>query len=213
MACCAQCSRNQIRSAYKAYAQAAMKAIRAERCEEIWSEVVNRRVGSKAPAQDSDEQHKRDSFEATFQALSDGGFEEQAALFKKVTDDPEAWEQYSRATFEALLEAAPEQKDRKFVVGEKEKATQPKKLWWLHYPRDHESIDEYWERQQVNGVLLLGPHAGTWRKSKEKAAAGQDVEHSGSPGATRAGHTRSVHSGSRIDQRRASVQKCRRTYG
>ena len=159
-------------AAYKAYAQAAMKAIRAERCEEIWSEVVNLRVGSKAPAQDSDEQRRRDSFKATLQALQDGGFDEQADLFKRVTgaEDPAAWEEYSRTMFEALLEAAPEQKDRRLVVGEKVKATQPKKLWWLHYPPGHTSIDEYWERQQVNGVLLLGPHAGTWRASKQKAA-------------------------------------------
>ena len=157
-------------AAYKAYAAAAMKAIRAERCEEIWSEVVNFRAGSKEPTQDPDDQHQRDSFKATLQALSDGGFEDQAALFKKVAEDPEAWEEYSRAMFEALLEAAPEQKVAMFIVGEKVKAAPPKKLWWLHYPRNHASIDNYWEHQQANGVLLLGSHAGTWRTSKQKAA-------------------------------------------
>ena len=157
-------------AAYKAYAAAAMKAIRAERCEEIWSEVVNFRAGTKEPTQDPDDQHQRNSFKATLQALNDGGFVDQAALFEKVAVDPEAWEEYSRAMFEALLEAAPERKAARLIVGEKVKAAPPKKLWWLHYPRNHASIDNYWENQQANGVLLLGSHAGTWRKSEAKAA-------------------------------------------
>jgi len=160
-------------AAYKACAQEAMQAIRADRCEEIWAEAVNFRAGTKEPTQDPDDQHQRDSFEATHRALLNGGFKDEAALFRNVAEDPTAWEQYTRSLFEALVEAAPQQKDPRLIVGEKAKAPKPKKLWWLQYPRNYESISGYWEKQEINGALLLGGVLTRYRNPKEAANAKQ----------------------------------------
>jgi len=155
-------------AAYTQYAQTAMAAIRADRCEEIWAEVVNFRVGAKSADENPADQRHRDSFQATYQALVDGGFQDGAALFHKVATDSGAWEQYSRTLFEALVEAAPKQTIPSLIVGEKAKAKRPNKLWWLHYPRTFASIHDYWGKQEVNGAVLLGAVVTRLRNPKKR---------------------------------------------
>lgn len=61
------------------------QAIRADRCEHVWAEVINVRG---------------DSFERTHNALECAGFTEEADALHVVSSDPKAWEQYARLTFE-----------------------------------------------------------------------------------------------------------------
>jgi DNA repair photolyase len=61
-------------------------AIRADRCEHVWAEVINVRG---------------DSFDRTWEALQRGGFHGEAAAILFVAHNKEAWEHYARATFEA----------------------------------------------------------------------------------------------------------------
>jgi DNA repair photolyase len=153
-------------AAYTAFAHAAMQAIRAEQCEEIWAEAVNFRAGGKKKKGDVNDRQQRNSFGATLHALTRGGFKEEAALFDRVARDPAAWEGYSRALFEALAEAAPEQTAGRLLIGEKAGVKRPNKLWWLHYPRRTASITEYWEAQQGKGAVLLGAIVTWYRKAK-----------------------------------------------
>jgi len=158
-------------AAYKQFAQAAMKAIRADKCEEIWAEAVNFRAGGKEPAKNPDDQRQRDSFEATLQALVTGGFQEEADMFELVATDSQAWEQYTRTLFEALVEAVPQQTIPNLILGPKVKAERPNKLWWLQYPQNYASITDYWVNQEVNGAVLLGAVVTRYRKPKKQKIA------------------------------------------
>jgi DNA repair photolyase len=71
---------------YSRFAEAMAKALRYDRCEHVWGEVLNARG---------------ESFTRTKAALLAGGFSREAAGFEKVCGDREAWEQYARDTFEA----------------------------------------------------------------------------------------------------------------
>ena len=71
---------------YHQFAHAMAAAIRWERCEHIWAEVLNARG---------------ESFKRTFTALKVAGFDWEANALKSVSADKAAWEQYARATFEA----------------------------------------------------------------------------------------------------------------
>ena len=84
---------------YDAYAEQALEAIRVDRCEHVWAEVINLRG---------------DSFTATVAALEKGGFLKEAESLKSVCgpDSTEAWEQYSRDAFEALARRVPPEKLR-----------------------------------------------------------------------------------------------------
>jgi len=155
-------------AAYVAFAKEAVEAIRADRCEEIWAEVVNFRAGGKKTKNNTDDQLQRNSFTATYEGLVNGGFNGEAALFDNVSKDDALWEAYSRALFEALVEAAPQQKIPKLIVGKKTEAERPNKLWWLHYPRTFDSIHDYWEKQEVNGAVLLGAVVTRLRNPKKK---------------------------------------------
>ena len=158
-------------AAYKQFAQAAMKAIRADKCEEIWAEAVNFRAGGKEPAKNPDDQRQRDSFEATLQALVTGGFQEEADMFELVATDSQAWEQYTRTLFEALVEAVPQQTIPNLILGPKVKAERPNKLWWLQSPQNYASITDYWVNQEVNGAVLLGAVVTRYRKPKKQKIA------------------------------------------
>ena len=87
-----------------------LSAIRADRCEHVWAEVINVRG---------------DSMTRTVQGLIDAGFAREAAALQKVSEDKVAWEDYARATFEAHAANCPASKLRflQYVTA----ASRP---WW-----------------------------------------------------------------------------------
>jgi DNA repair photolyase len=74
---------------YRQFAFEAAAAIRAERCEHVWAEVINVRG---------------ESFTRTEQALGGAGFEKDAALLRHAMGDRQMWERYARLTFQAHSE-------------------------------------------------------------------------------------------------------------
>lgn len=81
---------------YDRFAKEMCEAIRVDRCEHIWAEVMNARG---------------ESFTRTYDALVDGGFTE-ADGFAVVSKDKDEWEKYARATFEAEAKYIPKEKFR-----------------------------------------------------------------------------------------------------
>ena len=71
---------------YDKFAREMAAAIRWERCEHVWAEVINARG---------------ESFRRTYDSLALHGFSEKAAQFKTVSTNPLAWEKYARDTLEA----------------------------------------------------------------------------------------------------------------
>lgn len=71
---------------YTAFARAMYCAIRGDRCEHVWGEIINVRG---------------ESMVRTINALRSGGFDEEASALAAVSTDKAAWEEYARATFEA----------------------------------------------------------------------------------------------------------------
>ena len=90
---------------YDAYVEHAVKAIRIDRCEHVWAEVINLRG---------------DSFIDTCAALEKGGFVEELKRLSSVCGPGSgmAWEQYARDAFEALA-----------------RHIAPDKLRYLQYPK------------------------------------------------------------------------------
>lgn len=72
---------------YTQFAQDLLHAIRPEKCEHIWAEVMNVRG---------------QSLSNTVSALHHAGFEWQASALQRVSQDTAAWEDYARQTFCAL---------------------------------------------------------------------------------------------------------------
>lgn len=107
---------------YLMFASEMASAIRAERCEHVWAEVINLRG---------------ESFMRTLLALAEGGFHVEASRLEIVSNDPEAWEQYARATF--IAHAA---------VG-----ANKGKLRFLQYV--NEKTRRFWECHVENGAVLL----------------------------------------------------------
>jgi hypothetical protein len=98
---------------YDQYAERAVEAIRLDRCEHVWGEVINLRA---------------DSLTATCAALEAGGFTDEADRLKAVCgpESGEAWEQYARDTFGALAKCIPPEKLRFLQY------VKPKHLeWWV----------------------------------------------------------------------------------
>jgi len=77
---------------YARFAREMAAAIRAERCEHVWAEVMNVRG---------------ESFTRTIAALQGGGFRGQAELLQGVMGDKALWEEYARTTFLAHFGALP----------------------------------------------------------------------------------------------------------
>lgn len=149
----------------QSFARRAMAAIQAEQCEEIWAEPVNFRGTKAAPEKPRDEhaRRQRNSFAATMRGLQRGGHADVAERFQHVAADSAAWETYCRATFEACAAAAPRRSDG------------TTKLRWMQYPRDYQSIDQYWKGAEAQGALLLGPIVSSYRKAQlRKLAVGKD---------------------------------------
>jgi DNA repair photolyase len=122
-------------SAYEAYRDWAIKmaaAIRADRCEHVWAEVINLRG---------------ESFTRTILALSQSGFGAMANELTRISNDKQEWEQYARTTFCAHAEAYAGQ------AGPDEKP----KLRFLQYVT--KSTRDWWENQKNDGAVVLGAAA------------------------------------------------------
>ena len=74
---------------YAVFAGNCAKALRTDKCEHVWAEVINVRG---------------ESMLRTCAALQAAGFTEEAARLKLVSEDKVAWEDYARRTFEAHAE-------------------------------------------------------------------------------------------------------------
>lgn len=73
-------------SDYHAFAASMADALRYDRCEHVWAEVINLRG---------------ESFTRTLRALVDSGFYDEANRLEDVTSSKTLWENYARSTFEA----------------------------------------------------------------------------------------------------------------
>lgn len=100
---------------YKKFATDICAAIRHEKCEHVWGEVLNVRGASMT---------------RTVKALRDGGSSESADMLE-ATADQEVWEQYARNTFLNLAMIIPGNKFR-FLQYETEKTRE----WWLSHKND-----------------------------------------------------------------------------
>lgn len=118
---------------YTQFAQDLLHAIRPEKCEHIWAEVMNVR-GS--------------SLSNTVSALHHAGFEWQASALQRVSEDTGAWEEYARATFHAL---------RFNLAPHTHLAGGMPRLRFLQYvtPRTR----DYWAEYTTQGAVLLGAAA------------------------------------------------------
>lgn len=119
---------------YDEYARQAVEAIRADRCEHVWAEVINVRD---------------DSFPATCKALRDDGFNDEAARLEKVFGprSGKAREQYARDTFEALAPLIPPEKFRFLQYANPAHAA-----WWVERePRGAILLGEVFEYLPANG--------------------------------------------------------------
>ena len=106
---------------YPGFARDMAAAIRWERCEHVWAEVLNARG---------------ESFERTFTALTNAGFDWEAQSLKSVSTEKAAWEQYARATFEAHASIYP-----------------PGKLRFMQYIA--KATREWWTARQDQGAIIL----------------------------------------------------------
>lgn len=97
--------------AYLAFAHEMAQALRAERCEHIWAEVINVRG---------------DSFTRTEKALSGAGYYDAAARLVDVSHDRQAWEEYARHTFRAHTEIPANQGKLRFL----QYVTKDTEHWW-----------------------------------------------------------------------------------
>ena len=77
------------REDYDFFARSIYHAIRADRCEHVWAEVINVRG---------------DSFTRTIKALNEAGFVQEAIDLTRVSTNKDEWEEYARQTFEAHAE-------------------------------------------------------------------------------------------------------------
>lgn len=78
------CPSLPVLDSYQEWSAEIMDAIRADRCEHVWAEVINVRG---------------DSMRRTCKALHDAGYEWKAEELHRVSTDKAAWEDYARKTF------------------------------------------------------------------------------------------------------------------
>lgn len=95
---------------YFAFSQKIADAIRVDKCEHVWAEIINLRG---------------ESFDRTIAALLAGEFSEEAHRLLIASQDKNAWEQYARRTFEAHTNSIPPNKLRFLQYVNKQ--TRP---WW-----------------------------------------------------------------------------------
>lgn len=113
---------------YSKFARDMATALRADRCEHVWGEVINARG---------------DSFTRTHDRLIAAGYVEEAAAFNAVSHNPAAWELYARATFEAH---AAQYLDHKGADG------LPKLRFLQYVTKDSRP---YWLNRVSDGAILL----------------------------------------------------------
>jgi len=77
---------------YGQFARNMAEALRYDRCEHVWAEVINARG---------------ESFTRTKASLAKSGYNREAAAFSEVSSNPQSWEAYARATFSAHAKACP----------------------------------------------------------------------------------------------------------
>jgi DNA repair photolyase len=102
---------------YGKFALEMADALRADKCEHVWGEVINARG---------------DSFTRTHDAIKSAGYNYQATLFHTASHDKQYWEQYARATFEAhayayRLQTGPDGKPKLRFL---QYVTKDTKAWW-----------------------------------------------------------------------------------
>lgn len=114
---------------YHAFSLEMAAAIRFDRCESVWSEVMNLRG---------------ESFTRTVEALASAGFKDEATRLAYVSHNKEAWEAYARATFLAHAD---------IYQGHQSPDGSPK-LRHLQYVTS--KTKAWWETQKSNGAVLLG---------------------------------------------------------
>jgi len=103
-------------------------AIRAERCEHVWAEVINLRG---------------ESFTRTVAALSEAEFHWEAETLRSIADCKPLWETYARKTFEAWAE----------LNGKWQMANGKPKLRFLQYVAP--ATRSWWESQAKRGAVVL----------------------------------------------------------
>ena len=95
---------------YTEFAIDMAEAIRYDKCEHVWAEVLNARG---------------ESFQRTYSALWQAGYTREAELLKTVSEDKAAWEAYARSTFSAHTLFCPPEK-RRFL----QYVTKDTRPWW-----------------------------------------------------------------------------------
>lgn len=114
---------------YTSFAQEAWSSIRADKCEHVWTEVINARG---------------DSFTRTCQALRSAGYDWEAAQLERNAASTDEWEEYARATFEAHVAA-----DRSTA----DFGNRPPKLRQLQYVTKESR--PWWKAREEQGAVLL----------------------------------------------------------
>jgi hypothetical protein len=105
------------------------EAIRADRCEHVWAEVINLRG---------------ESFIRTITALSQAGFGAMADELIRVSHDKQEWESYARATFNAHAWC--------YSLAA-QNGLGPTKLRFLQYAT--KATRPWWEEQKRAGAVVL----------------------------------------------------------
>jgi DNA repair photolyase len=95
---------------YEKFSNDICEAIRVDRCEHVWAEVMNLRG---------------ESFTRTISALRSAGYEREAHLLELVTDNQIRWEAYARNTFESHTKSIPAKKLRFLQY-----VTASTRSWW-----------------------------------------------------------------------------------
>jgi DNA repair photolyase len=98
-------------SDYNKFAREMAVALRAERCEHIWGEVINVRG---------------DSYTRTFEALKSGGYTAEANWLQFIFSTRERWETYARSTFLAHVSAGYKPGQLRFL----QYVTKESRPWW-----------------------------------------------------------------------------------
>jgi hypothetical protein len=111
-------------------------ALRADRCEHVWGEVLNVRG---------------DSMTRTAAALRNGGFRGHAKALERVSTNKEDWECYARATFEAHAAAYAGQTGPRALTGQT--LDPAPKLRFLQYVTKDSRA--WWQSREPDGAILL----------------------------------------------------------
>lgn len=119
---------------YAQFTSDMLAAIRVQRCEHVWAEVINVRG---------------ESMTRTAQALHSAGYEWQAAELQRCAADSQVWEHHAQETFLNLVER----------MGGLNHTTQDgrPRLRFLQYVHPHTL--NWWKQQVRHGAVLLGHRA------------------------------------------------------